>query len=156
MAYRQVKRLTAAEAAYVAGLIDGEGTISLTRKHRHDNLQLSVSISSTERPLLQYVLKTVGAGRITNKRSYQSHHTPSVTYTISNRQALALLEQIHVFLHTYKARRAQLVLRDYIRLTPRNGKYTPALARARTVFIEKFLRTTPRQSAGPARKIRRI
>jgi hypothetical protein len=30
--YRKVKSLTVADAAYIAGLIDGEGTISLSRK----------------------------------------------------------------------------------------------------------------------------
>ena len=65
--YRKVKKLSPEEAAYIAGLIDGEGTISLTRKHRGENRQLMVSISSTEQPLLQYVKKVIGAGRITNK-----------------------------------------------------------------------------------------
>ena len=86
----------------------------------------SVSISSTEPSLLKYVLKIIGAGRITNKRTYQANHTPSVTYAVSNRQALAVLEQVRPYLKTYKAKRAQLILRSYIRLTPRNGKYTQA------------------------------
>jgi hypothetical protein len=29
--YRKVRKLTPEEAAYIAGIIDGEGTISLTR-----------------------------------------------------------------------------------------------------------------------------
>jgi hypothetical protein len=35
-------------AAYIAGLIDGEGTVTLTRKHANENRQLAISISSTE------------------------------------------------------------------------------------------------------------
>ncbi|MCR4300218.1 MAG: LAGLIDADG family homing endonuclease [Sulfuricaulis sp.] len=91
---RKVKKLSPEEAAYIAGIIDGEGTISLTRKHRGEHRQLMVSISSTEKPLLKYVKKVIGAGRITNKCAYQANHTPSVTYAISNRQALAVLEQV--------------------------------------------------------------
>lgn len=53
--YKQVRILTSVEAAYIAGLIDGEGTISLTRRHRLENRQLVVSISSTEKCLLKYV-----------------------------------------------------------------------------------------------------
>jgi hypothetical protein len=67
--YRRVGMLHREEAAYIAGLIDGEGTISLSRKHAQDNRQLVVSISSTEAPLLHYVLKTVRAGRVTTKRT---------------------------------------------------------------------------------------
>jgi len=51
--YRKVKKLSPEEAAYLAGLIDGEGTIALTRKHRGKHRQLMVSISGTEQPLLK-------------------------------------------------------------------------------------------------------
>lgn len=143
--YRKVKKLSREEAAYIAGIIDDEGTISLTRKHRGEHRQLTVSISSTEPPLLKYVRKVIGAGRISNKRTYQANHTPSVTYAISNRQALAVLEQVRPYLKTYKVKRAELILRNYIRLTPRNGKYTQAQLKKRDIFIEKFLRLNPRQ-----------
>lgn len=143
--YRKVKKLSPEEAAYLAGLIDGEGTIALTRKHRGEHRQLMVSISSTEQPLLKYVKKVIGAGRITNKCTYQSNHTPSVTYAISNRQALDVLVQVSTYLKTYKAKRAQLVLRRYIQLTPRNGKYTKAILKKRDTFIEKFLSLNPRR-----------
>ncbi len=143
--YKKVKKLSREDAAYIAGIIDGEGTISLTRKHRGEHWQLVISISNTELPLLKYVKKAIGAGRITNKRTYQSHHTPSVTYAISNRQALTVLEQVRPYLRTYKAKRAELILRSYIRLTPRNGKYTQAQLNERDIFIEKFLRLNPRR-----------
>jgi len=32
--YRQTKPLNKTDAAYIAGLIDGEGTITLSRKHK--------------------------------------------------------------------------------------------------------------------------
>lgn len=143
--YRKVRKLSPEEAAYLAGLIDGEGTIALTRKHRGEYRQLMVSISSTEQPLLKYVKKVIGAGRITNKCTYQSNHTPSVTYAISNRQALDVLAQVSPYLKTYKAKRAELILRSYVRLTPRNGKYTQALLKERDIFIDKFLHLNPRR-----------
>jgi hypothetical protein len=79
MVYRKVKQLAAAEAAYIAGLVDGEGTITLSRKHRNEARQLSLTISSTELPLLKHVLRSVGAGRITNKRAYKHSHSRSYT-----------------------------------------------------------------------------
>jgi hypothetical protein len=146
--YRKVKKLSREDAAYIAGVVDGEGSISLSRKHLGENRQLVISISSTEPPLLRYVHTAVGAGRITNKRAARTNHTPSVTYVIDNRQALALLEQISPYLRTYKAQRAELILNDYVRLTPRNGKYNPAQLREREVFIECFLHLNPRRHAG--------
>ncbi len=37
--YKTTACLVPTEAAYIAGLIDGEGTITLTRKHRDENRQ---------------------------------------------------------------------------------------------------------------------
>jgi len=144
---RQVQTLSAEDAAYLAGVIDGEGTITLSRRHRNDNRQLVVSISSTEAELLIYIRRAIGVGRITHKRISRAHHTPSFTYAIANRQALALLEQISPYLRTYKSQRAALVLRDYIRLTPRNGKYTLQQQREREAFIQRFLSVHPIGSA---------
>ncbi|HSJ48451.1 MAG TPA: LAGLIDADG family homing endonuclease [Gammaproteobacteria bacterium] len=138
-----VKQLGIADAAYIAGLIDGEGTITLSRKHRNENRQLAITISNTERRLLDFVLDTVGAGKITGKRTTRSNHTPSFTYAIYNRQALQLLAQIHSSLRTYKADRALLILRKYLKLTPRNGKYTDALRQKREQFEDAVLHTKP-------------
>lgn len=127
------------EAAYVAGLIDGEGSVSLTRKHRNDNRQLVVTVSNTERNLLEYVQTVTGVGRITTRRTYEPRHTPGMTYQVTNRQALRLLEQIAPYLKSYKANRTSLILEHYLRLTPRNGKYSAELESERSNFIRRFL-----------------
>ena len=139
----EVKQLSNVDAAYIAGIIDGEGTITLARKHRSENRQLAISISNTERYLLDYILLVVGAGKITTKRTYKSHHKSSFTYAIYNRQALCLLAQVHLYLRTYKARRSELILENYIELTPRNGKYTDEQRMARKNFENTILRIKP-------------
>ena len=141
--YKSVNRMTPTQAAYLAGLIDGEGSITLTRRHRKENRQLAVSISNTDFDLLNQVNTIIGAGRITRKRTYKEHHKPSGEYRVENRQALALIRQIAPFLLTYKAHRADLVLSDYVKLTPRNGYYTPDIVRKRDAFIQKFLSLNP-------------
>jgi len=141
--YREVKSLKQTDAAYIAGLIDGEGTVTLSRRHRNENRHLVISISNTERPLLDYVLNTVGAGKITGKKAYQSHHNASYTYTISNRQGLALLTQIIPYLKTYKLKRSHLILDDYVRLTPRNGYYDAEIKRDRTEFERAVMAIKP-------------
>ena len=129
-----INTLSAVDAAYLAGLIDGEGTITLSRKHKDENRQLSVSISNTEHQLLEFAITKIGAGKITRKRTTKINHTSSFTYAIYNRQALALIEQIEPFLRSYKRMRAKLILKDYIALTPRNGKYSPEILQARKRF----------------------
>lgn len=141
--YKTVLPLSSANAAYLAGLIDGEGTITLTREHRRESRRLVVSISNNELALLQYVQTLVGAGHITNKQTYGERHAPSFTYKITNRQALNLLQAVAPYLHTYKAARALLALKEYIEVTPRNGRYTAELRKAREAFEEKFLSILP-------------
>jgi hypothetical protein len=141
MRYRRVSTLSLVDAAYIAGLIDGEGTVTLSRRHATDRRQLVVSISSTEAEIVEWVLATVGAGKITRKSVVSSKHAPGLTYAISNRQALALLEQTANFLRSYKRIRALLVLEHYVRLTPRNGRYGPEIEAERATFEDRLLAT---------------
>lgn len=154
MSYRTPHRLTDAEAAYLAGLIDGEGTIALTRKHANENRQLAISISSTEREILEHVLACTGVGKLTNKRCASDHHQPSFAYAVYNRHALALLEQIYPYLRSYKRERAKLILCDYVRLTPRNGRYTPALHAEREAFERAVMGTKAFQDGEGTRERR--
>jgi hypothetical protein len=131
--------LSQVDAAYVAGIIDGEGTITLTRKHRNENRQLAISISSTERQLLEFIKAAVGFGKITKKRANKAHHSQSYAYAVYNRQALVVLEAIQPYLRTYKKARADLILKHYLDLTPRNGKYTEELKHKKTLFEKELL-----------------
>lgn len=135
----QTKLLSPEQVAYIAGLIDGEGTITLTSEHRGESRRLVVSIANTEIELLSFVLEATGVGKITKKRVTKSQHTPSFAYRATSQQALSLLAQIGPYMHSYKARRAALALAHYTRLTPRNGKYSDGLARQRTEFESEFL-----------------
>ena len=112
--YREVHSLSLVDAAYIAGLIDGEGTITLSRKHANDGRQLVISISSTERPILDFARERIGAGKITSKKTAKAHHAPAFTYSIGNRQALNLLLQIQPLLRSYKRQRAALVRDCYL------------------------------------------
>jgi hypothetical protein len=65
-------------AAYIAGLIDGEGTITLTRKHQNENRQLAITISNTDRALLDFVLSTAPRrSRYSSPHRWQRHHHPN-------------------------------------------------------------------------------
>jgi hypothetical protein len=140
---RRPTQLQPDAAAYIAGLVDGEGTITLTRLHANENRRLVVSIASTEFQLLKYVIGQVGAGKITRKRTTSDLHTPSYCYAITSRQALALLRQISPHLRSYKRQRADLALEHYESLTPRNGKYTDDRLAKRRKFEQELLSMTP-------------
>lgn len=140
--YRRVLRLAPEMAAYVAGLIDGEGTVTLSRHHAGENRRLVISVANTELRLLEVLVEAAGAGRITRKRTTSERHAPSFCYAIWSRQALDLLRQIIPYLRSYKRQRAEIALARYCALTPRNGRYTPVLRAARAAFEAELLGVT--------------
>lgn len=154
MLKRTVARLSTSDAAYLADLIDGEGTIALSRRHARDNRQLVLTISSTESVLVGWALRTVQAGKVTSKKPASSNHAPGLTYVITNRQALTLLEQVAPFLKSYKSQRARLVLDQYLKVTPRNGKYDQTMRCARIEFERKFAATSIRRA--PSRRAKSV
>ena len=149
-----IRVMSATEAAHVAGIVDGEGTITLTRTHRGEGRRPIVSISSTELSLLRYIHSIVGAGRITKKITTRSHHSPSFAYVISSRQALALLVQISGYLRTYKLQRCRLLLDEYLAVTPRNGRYSPGQRALKELFEARFFALSIR--AGTNRSCRSL
>jgi len=72
-------------------------------------------------------------------QAFKPHHTRSFTYAVYNRQALALLEQTLPFLKSYKHDRAALILKDYLAVTPRNGKYNAQLLASKMLFEQTVL-----------------
>lgn len=141
--YAVAKRLSPTEAAYIAGIVDGEGTITLTRRNSNKQRHLILSVSNTELRLLRHIQSVTGVGKITRKRVYSEHHAIGYTYGISNRHALDIIRAIYPYLQTHKRLRAKLILEQYLKLTPRNGKYTQAMLRRRERFIEKFFEIRP-------------
>jgi len=71
--------ISESDAAYIAGLFDGEGSINFTRrpekkkKHKGDgyrisnSMRISMEISMTDRSVLLWVLEVLGCGTLTDK-----------------------------------------------------------------------------------------
>jgi hypothetical protein len=76
---------------------------------------------------------------LTRKRASRTHHAPSYAYAVWNRQALTLLAYVEPYMTSYKRERALLALKDYVRLTPRNGKYTEPILSERGLFETALL-----------------
>jgi len=135
--------MSQADAAYLAGLIDGEGTVTLARRHRHENRRISVSICNTEIALVLAAQRMSGLGVISQKRRNSAHHAQAYVWAVWGRQALDVLRQVQPWMRSYKAGRAALALSEYIVLTPRNGKYTAKQRKMRDSFEERLLALLP-------------
>lgn len=128
------------EASYIAGIIDGEGTITLTRMHANEHRRPCITVASTDKELLLYIQSLVG-GSINNKKNYSpSHHCDSFTLNIKKKETVLLtLKQITPYLRINKKRnRALWILENYEKCTPRNGKYSSELLEKKLAFEESF------------------
>ncbi|MBI5650509.1 MAG: LAGLIDADG family homing endonuclease [Chloroflexi bacterium] len=131
-------KLCDTESAYAAGILDGEGSIQFTRNRRARLPSPTVSISSTDRELLEWFRVRCG-GSIIRKRVYAPHHSPSYDWKLTDRKALQFLKIVRPFLVIRrKIVRCDLLLSDYLACTPRNGRYTPELAVRKQELIDRF------------------
>ncbi|RFB14965.1 hypothetical protein DZB84_13725 [Bacillus sp. HNG] len=130
------------EASYIVGIIDGEGSISLTRMHDKEHRRPCISIASTDLELLLYIPK-VTSGVINTKRNYKPDwHKDSYTLTIKKKEdVFHTLENIAPFLRVNKKRnRAVWILENYNNVTPRNGKYSVETLKKKIRFEEYFFK----------------
>jgi hypothetical protein len=134
--------MTNTTAAYMAGMIDGEGTITLTQQGKHEKRSPAVSVASTSKQVIDDFFRVFG-GAVIHKKPAKSNHSPSWECRLCYSRALNCLRSIRPFLrHPEKVRRADMLLTEYASITPRNGKYTPAMLQARAAFETRFFQAT--------------
>jgi hypothetical protein len=131
-------KLCDTEAAYAAGILDGEGSIQFARQRKSRWPSPIVSISSTDRELLEWFRSRLG-GSIIQKRTYNPLHSPSFDWKLADRRAIEFLGIVRPFLVIKrKVARCDLLLANYLDCTPRNGRYTEKIETRKRELIERF------------------
>ena len=127
---------------YIAGLIDGEGTITLARKHKKDKWRTPViSVSSTTLEIIHALKATLG-GHVCAHKKYQEHHKAAFSWRLTGRKAIALCGKLKDSLRVPEKRhRANLIFQAYLECTPRNGKYTTHKHAQKVKFETTFFNT---------------
>ncbi len=107
--------LSLADAAYLAGLIDGEGSIAVSRTNTNASAKAckrgfayrsSVTITMTDLPVLEWVKRTAGVGNICVKKARSQNHKQAWSWTAWSNEAALLLAQILPYLRV-KAQQAE-------------------------------------------------
>lgn len=130
------------KASYIAGVIDGEGSITLTKMHENEHRRPCITIASTDIELLIYIQSLTG-GIINNKKNYNpdKHKNSYTLYIKKKSDVFNTLNNIKPFLRINKKRmRATWILENYDIVTPRNGKYSPELLQRKILFEEYFFK----------------
>lgn len=124
--------------AYLAGLFDGEGTITLSKINSGEFRSPTLSMSSTSLNLLEICKSTFG-GSISKQKVYKDHHRQSWSWKVSYKSALIAIGKLYPFIQEpEKKRRMSLVLSKFQKVTPRNGKYSNDLRAKKLDFEAEF------------------
>lgn len=111
------------DAAYIAGIVDGEGCVTLskltdaTMRDGH-SYRPCVMISNTNRVLMQYLTAIVGVGRVNKRKPSSPNSKISYVWVCWSKQATSLLYQLLPFL-VLKKKQAELLL-DFQRKSSQN------------------------------------
>ena len=125
--------------AYTAGLVDGEGTVTLSRMKANERRCPVVSISSTTYELMLFMKQHFGGAISTLSRAATQGHKQAWHWQTSRNGAISLLSLIESYMvEPAKKRRARLIIERYKSVTPRNGKYTDELIEQREAFEQEF------------------
>lgn len=133
--------MTLEEKAYLAGIIDGEGSIMLLKFHNNQFPAPCISISSSTPELLEWIKLKTGVGIIKGKKNYNlDRHKDSYTYVVKFDEAINLLKELLPYLIIEsKRKRSVLILEKYKKLTPRNGRYSPKMLEMKNAFYQEFM-----------------
>jgi hypothetical protein len=124
---------------YLAGLMDGEGTITLSYESKGDKWRSPVlSVSSTTAELVDALKSTYG-GCICKHKKSQQHHKQAYSWRCPRGLVAELCDSLKDLLVVpEKQHRASLIASSYRQCTPRNGKYTSEQAQLKTMFEYNF------------------
>jgi hypothetical protein len=112
------------DKAYLAGIIDGEGCICFHKTHKNDVIRNSsycprVRITNTNKPLLDWVMVTVGLGNVRRMKMYPSNNIPGYEWYINGKRCAGLLIELLPYLKVKKLQ-ADVVIRFSETMIPRS------------------------------------
>lgn len=130
--------MTELEKAYLAGVIDGEGTITLTKdgEFRYP----TITFCNNDKGIIDYV-NTFCLGTVSVKRSDNPLHKDNYVWKLAHRRAVDVIQEILPYMHeSKKVARGKTIIENYIALTPRNGKYSAELKIKKHLWEEEFFK----------------
>lgn len=142
--YRRTTRIprtmSSTEAAYFAGILDGEGSVML--QQRNEAVALCVAIYNTDKPLFDWIEKTVAVGSIHLVRAKTLKHKASFFWQTGGELAANILKQIRPYL-VIKASRADFAIEFAEQLK------TPALKADRSWQLDMLTKMKALNKRGP-------
>jgi hypothetical protein len=107
-----VRQMSAEEAAWLAGILEGEGSFISTS-------YCSLQVTMTDRDIIARLVAITGVGRVHERRPQKSHHKPSQLWVVARHEQIRQL--IEAVLPWLGERRSEAVLRLLKKVAERPG-----------------------------------
>lgn len=118
---------------YLAGLLDGEGSVIATKTRgtgsHNDSIAMRVVITNTDLPLMEWLITEVG-GTFMAKQVGKAHHKQAYSWNLGGQNAAQFLVAVMPYLHIKKAQ-AQAGLRIAETVGARNRRLSPEIMEIR-------------------------
>lgn len=129
-------------SAYLAGLIDGEGTIGLEKNYKSSDPEVFfrpyLTVPSTTLEIVEW-LRDQYSGCVVRKKTYRDHHLPSFVWKVDFGNCRTALTDARPFLLVpTKVHRANMIVDRYPLVVRRNGQYNDEQQDALRQFREEF------------------
>lgn len=143
-----VDELDCPSSAYVAGFVDGEGTIYYSEASK----SIQVSVSNTYGPIIEAIARKYGGAVNTTKYSKKPHWKLAYVWRASGRRAARFLTDIEPFLVQKRGRaQAALTFLDTMCWPRPRHELTPDILSVRHVVLS-YLKHHPNARGGRGRK----
>ena len=128
-------KLTDAQAAYIAGLVDGEGSLSADKSKRNV-YALKLTVTNTHRPVLIMLMELAG-GSVRTARHAGGMLRPLHRYVVAGRRMEALLLRIMPYM-IIKKHQADLIMEYVDTIGATNKRVSEEVVNHRTVIRERL------------------
>lgn len=88
---KPIRKMSATDRAWLAGLFDGEGHISIDTQLGPRSRGVKIQVTNTDRALVDEVQRVTGVGYITTRYRESSNHKPTHDWHTTGGNAKALL-----------------------------------------------------------------
>lgn len=123
------KQLSPTDAAYLAGIIDGEGSIVRLRRYEPGSLRgvsrhtWRLVVVNTDQDLIEWCRAATGCGSIADKPRIRERHKPCWTWQCYAWNALVVLKQVRPYMKI-KAAKATTAIADLEVLVKRSVPFS--------------------------------
>jgi hypothetical protein len=129
--------------AYLAGLIDGEGTVEARIDSRHETwLSIRISIANSNHTVIDWLKITFG-GNVCPRKTYKAHHLPQKAWSVSGLAAIEIAKATLPYAIIKKEQLEVLVQLERLRGLYQKGfigpRVSPEMVQERRPLVDRLI-----------------